>query len=436
MVGSGVSASQSRNRARKRAGRRPRGVALKDRGGWWQAEGTLRIAGRSVRVRKGLGLPASASTEAEAQTLLDGVVDDLKAQITGRVGRGEAVGIAAERYLSLPRERRLGASTVRIIKEVTTKFGLRRLNDIAGGEWRVWIDGNGPDQPGRMSGRTAATRERFLNTLLAFLRFCRDHHGLAELPKFHRDKKARNPNRRQRRRVSDLRPDLIAKLLAASHIALKAQLVVEWATGARVSSVLYGARLCDLNMGEGRETITFRGTKNGEDVTAALPPSAVTILNEYLSWRGNLHEREQPLFLTPRSEPYRDNGKAWGGQNKTAFNAAKRRAAAAIRAEAEALASNLDTAGDHAGASRVRDEAASDAELILKVTQHWFRHLLATHMVRQDPRAAMEQGGWLDIRSVMGYAHDVPEHRHKLVVSRDDLATALTQERVGNIVKS
>jgi hypothetical protein len=30
-------------------------------------------------------------------------------------------------------------------------------------------------------------------------------------------------------------------------------------------------------------------------------------------------------------------------------------------------------------------------------------------MLRKDPRATMEQGSWLDIRSVIGYAHDVPE---------------------------
>jgi hypothetical protein len=35
-------------------------------------------------------------------------------------------------------------------------------------------------------------------------------------------------------------------------------------------------------------------------------------------------------------------------------------------------------------------------------------------MLRKD-RAAMEQGGWHDIRSVIGYSHDVPEYRRQLV---------------------
>jgi hypothetical protein len=44
--------------------------------------------------------------------------------------------------------------------------------------------------------------------------------------------------------------------------------------------------------------------------------------------------------------------------------------------------------------------------------------------LRPIPRAAMEQGGWLDIRSVIGYAQDVPAHRRQLVADMDDLADA------------
>jgi hypothetical protein len=50
--------------------------------------------------------------------------------------------------------------------------------------------------------------------------------------------------------------------------------------------------------------------------------------------------------------------------------------------------------------------------------------MLATRLIRKDPRAAMEQGGWLDIRSVIGYAQDVPEHRRQLVVDMDEVAAA------------
>jgi hypothetical protein len=94
----------------------------------------------------------------------------------------------------------------------------------------------------------------------------------------------------------------------------------------------------------------------------------------------------------------------------------------ALKAEAEAEERRLRRAGRRKAADDLRDRTASDAVLLGKMTQHWFRHRLATILVRQDPRGAMEQGGWLDIRSVMGYAHDVPEHRARLVAEADDLA--------------
>jgi site-specific recombinase XerD len=215
---------------------------------------------------------------------------------------------------------------------------------------------------------------------------------------------------------------LIRALFDAAHISLRAQLAVEYATGSRVSSILYGVRLCDLSLANGREQITFRGTKNGEDVTAALNPTAVAILKDYISWRGQLADREAPLFLTYRRKPYVDNGRAYGGQNKTGFKAARRRAIAAIRDKAEATAVRLSAMGKEKAAEAVRDQAHADSVLLGRVTQHWFRHLLATRLMRQDPRAAMEQGGWLDIRSVIGYAQDVPAHRRQLVADMDDLS--------------
>jgi hypothetical protein len=38
-----------------------------------------------------------------------------------------------------------------------------------------------------------------------------------------------------------------------------------------------------------------------------------------------LHDREAPLFLTYRRKPYTDNGRSYGGQNKTAFRATRQK---------------------------------------------------------------------------------------------------------------
>jgi hypothetical protein len=427
MDAAGVRAAQGGNRKGKRRGRRPRGVDLKERDGYWHAHGTLRVNGRSIRVRKSLGLAVAAVTEDQARTELESYVDDLKAIATGKVRRGDPVGIAAAAYLSLPRGRPLRPSSISIVKEVVARFGMRRFNEVAGREWNVWIDGEHTEvgfKPGRMTGRSASTRERFLNSVLAFLAFAKRHHGLAALPAFERDKKARNPNRRVRRRVEDLRPDLVQLLFDSAHISIRAQLAVERATGARVSSVLFGVRLCDLVLGKKRAQITFRGTKNGEDVTAVLDGSTASVLRDYLKWRGMLHDREAPLFLTWLRKPYIDNGRVAGGQNKTGFRAAKRRACKLILDRATATAAQLRARGKAGPAKSLLDQAGADAALLRRVTQHWFRHRLATLWLRKDPRAAMEQGGWLDIRSVIGYSHDAPEYRRQIATEMDDLGTA------------
>jgi hypothetical protein len=420
----GIQEPARRDRKGKRAGRRPRGVALRERNGYWHAHGSLRISGRSVRVRRSLGLAVAAVSQDEAETALDAYAAEIKARITGTVGRGDPASVAALGYLSVPRARPLTPSSIVIIKEITARFRERRLNEIPASDWRLWIDGDPlSGTPGRTTGRAAATRERILNGVFAFLNYCRRHHGLTALPAFERDKAARNPNRRARRRVHDLRPELIALLFDSAHIALRAQLAVEWCTGARVSSVLHGVKLSDLVLGEGREQIIFRNTKNGRDVAAALNATAVKVLKAYLKWRGRLHQRDGNLFLTWRREPYVDNGRAWGNQNGRAFKGAKVRAQKTLMERGEGEAQRLLKRGQRRAAQEARDRAAADAALIGSVTQHWFRHLMATKWLRKDPRAAMEQGGWLDVRSLIGYSHDVPDYRRALASEFDDLDT-------------
>jgi hypothetical protein len=315
--------AQRRHRTGKRAGRRPRGVQVVERDGYWHAHGSLRIDGRGVRVRRSLDLAVAAASLEQAETARDELVDEIKARVTGKVGRGDPVAVAAAAYLRRKRERPLRPSSIRIVKEIVARFGQRRLNDIAAAEWRAWIDGD--QGPGRMTGRSAATRERHLNGILAFLAYARRNHGLGELPTSSATGRPATRTAASAAAWRELRPELIQLLFDCAHITIRAQLAVERCTGARVSSVLFAARVCDLILAQGREQITFPRTKNGEDVTAVLDATAVAVLNDYLKWRGKLHEREAPLFLTWRRKPYVDNGRASGGPNKTGFNAAKRR---------------------------------------------------------------------------------------------------------------
>jgi hypothetical protein len=138
---------------------------------------------------------------------------------------------------------------------------------------------------------------------------------------------------------------------------------------------------------------------------------------EYLSWRGRLHDREAPLFLTDERRPYTDNGKAAGGQTKTAFRGMLRRTIATLRRQALTEAVRLRQADQNAEAREhwctVRD---GDIALLAQLTPHWFRHLLATNLLATgDLTSTKAQGGWFDARSVERYSHDVPARRRQLV---------------------
>ena len=395
------------DRARKRAGRRARGLEIVERDGSWHVHGTIRAGGRSHRLRKSLGLPATAATYDLAWDEARALEVEIRDTAAGRTGRGAAVAVAVHAYLTRPRQRPLGASVIRILKEIAAQFGPRRLNDVTAADWRKWVDA-------RQAGNSAGTRERFISGVAALLTFARKHHGLTVSIEFDRDKEARNPRRRRRRAVDELRPELIGLVMESAHISLRAQLATEWSTGARVSSVLYGVPVRNVLLAPGRETITFERTKNGDDVVAALHPAAAKILLEYARWRGNLHDREAPFFLTHRRRPYTDNGRASGGQNKTGFKAATRRARQALLDTAFKRARTLRRDGRRDQALAILLAARADCRLLRRLTQHWFRHLLATRM-RRDMAAGMAQGGWRDERSFLGYVHDVPDARRALV---------------------
>jgi hypothetical protein len=108
----------------------------------------------------------------------------------------------------------------------------------------------------------------------------------------------------------------------------------------------------------------------------------------------------------------------------------KRRARKLILEQAAAEEARLRRRGQHKAADIARDHGEADATLLGKVTQHWFRHRLATLMLGKDPRATMEQGGWLDMRSVIGYSRDVPEYRRQPVAEMDEVPASIPRRRL------
>ena len=391
----------------------PAGVHVVERDGYFHLHGTIRVKGRGIRVRESTGLPARSEHRDAAEELRRQKEQEIRDAVLYGIRPTAPFAVAAEGYLTRRRKRPLNAIDVARIKELTRHFGTRPLALISEEEWARFIDA-------RMSGRAAVTRERYIDLVMSFLAWCRKRPRLwlAELPAIERDDEARNKKQRRARRVGDLRPELIASLIDHAAPHLRGQMAIKWSTGARVSSLIYGCRLCDYLAAEGREQITFHDTKNGQRVTASVHPWAAAVMRDYLAWRGNLFDREAPLFLTHFWRPYRDNGKAAGGQTKTAFKGMVKRTIVSVRRTGLTYAAELRRRGEGRAARQHWGAARSDIALLTQLTPHWFRHLLATTMVGLgDLQAAMDQGGWLDVRSVMGYSHDVPDRRRAVVAA-------------------
>jgi hypothetical protein len=397
----------------RRPARRPAGLAIIERDGRFHLSGRIRIKGRSIRVRASTGLAALAANREAAEECRRQKEQEVRDAVLWGIHPTVPLAVAAEAYLNRQRKRPLNAIDVSRIKELDRKFGARHLNEITEAEWNKFVDA-------RMAERAAVTRERYIDLVLSFLTWCKappQRWLSADLPAFNRDREAREHKEARARRVGELRPELIALLIEHAAPHLRGQMAIKWTSGARVSSIIYDCRLCDYLAAPGREQITFHDTKNGDRVEASVNPWAAAIMAEYLAWRGRLEDREARLFLTHRRRPYKDNGKAAGGQTKTGFKGMRRRTIATLRREALTESARLRRAGQGAAArDHWRAVRHGDIALLAKLTPHWFRHLLATNLLATgDLKSTMEQGGWRDARSVMRYAHDVPERRRQLV---------------------
>jgi integrase len=420
MVGNRIQGPGGGDRRQKRkAKRRTRGLEILERDGFWHVHGTVTVTGldgvrRSCRIRKGTGLPAIAGTLGAAEAQRDNWALEVRNHILFGVQPSRPVSIAIEKFLARPRKHGRKASwrEISMTQAIARRFKVRLLAEILAEEWVALVEAE-------TEGVAASTRERYLNGVLSFLNWCarppRRWIGQKTMPHFERDAAARKPKHRQRRRVAEWRPELIMLLIDCAGWHLKPQLWMEWSTGQRVSAVLK-VRLADVILAAGREQVTFGKTKTGEPVTAALHPAAGQAIRDYLKKRGRLWDREGPLFRKKTGEPYRTEND-FSGHNRTAFGNARRKAVAVRRRQALAQALELRRQGRLEEARAAIGQAWTDVRLMRQVTQHWFRHLLATTMMalKASVRDGMDQGGWLTVESYMAYAHDVPEMRRAVV---------------------
>lgn len=198
--------------------------------------------------------------------------------------------------------------------------------------------------------------------------------GLCELSEIERPRQPKG-------KIRWLRPNEAEKLIAACSPHMKPLVAFLFYTGARVSEALYlDWRDVDL----GRAHVVFHDTKNGESRGVPLHQQIVVML-------ANLPYREGAVFRRPDGLPYEEKGEG-GGQIKTGFNAACRRAG------------------------------------IEKFTPHDCRHTWATwhYAANRDPQGLMVLGGWKSERMVWRYAH----------INKDQLAPGIANLPGMNIVSN
>lgn len=170
---------------------------------------------------------------------------------------------------------------------------------------------------------------------------------------------------------------------AAKH--LKPLLVFLLGTGARLSEAVY-LDWRDVDLTGAR--VIFWQTKNGKRRIAVLAPSVVAAL-------ANLQSRVGAVFRTDDGHPYADHGSEYGGQIKSAWRGAIKRAG--INPE---------------------------------FTPHTCRHTWASwhYALHKDLLKLKVEGGWSSMALVERYAHLMPAG-HELAIRRflcDQAVTAVT----------
>jgi integrase len=174
-------------------------------------------------------------------------------------------------------------------------------------------------------------------------------------------------------------------LIKACSPHLRAVVVFMLYTGARLGEALtLEWRNIDLQ----KRRVVFVDTKNGDSRGVPLHARAFEVL-------ANLPgKREGRVFRRPDGEVYAQKTDG-GGQVKTAFRAACRRAGLAVQVGTRKLPN---------GCQKPVWKAM--------VTPHDLRHTWATWLYAEcrDLRALMELGGWRTISMVARYAHVNPDH--------------------------
>lgn len=334
------------------------------RGRIWHIHGVVRAssAGQGVAVRE--------STHTEDRALAEARRAAREAELYAGlvVGRGVPTGFDAAALSYLEHELR-SARTHAIVGRLVQHFG--RLDVARIGQQHA-------DEAVRAivgADAAPATKLRAVIAPLAAILHHAHRRGWCDAPKLERPKIAIVT-------PAWLTPAEAERLVRACspHLAVLVEFLC--CTGARLSEALY-LPWSDVDLAGARVVFRAERTKAGRERAVDLPPRAVTALLR-------IPQREGMVFRRDDGEPYaaRDGD---GGQIKTAFRAACRRA-------------GLGSWG------LVVSEAGPARRWLPAVTPHDLRHSWASwhYAVHRDPLALRIEGGWATIAMVERYAHRAP----------------------------
>jgi len=233
---------------------------------------------------------------------------------------------------------------------------LQRLTDHFGGQPLVKIDQAAIDKAAKSLCPLAApaTVNRQVYTPVSAVLKHAAKRGLCEYRQIQRPTPPKG-------RVRWIAPAEAERLIAACAKHLRPLVIFLLYTGARLSEALYiDWQQIDLDRGQAQ----FLATKNGEARGVPLHPRVIAALTK-------LRHRKREVFRRPDGKGYAEKADRSGGQIKTAFRGACRRAG------------------------------------IVNFTPHDCRHTWATwhYAANRDLVALMELGGWRSEKMVLRYAH-------------------------------
>jgi integrase len=332
-------------------------IKRKDRGNALTIVGT--VNGEVVRRRAASNVPATAREEA---ALIE--TEIIRRQHLGERPNVHTFAEAVKSYVGADR------------RSVSTLAGLHRILRALGDVPLRGVDQDAVERVSRAvlaPGASPATVRRWVIVpLRAVLNHAADL-GWCDAPRF---KSPRQPEGRTRFLI----PDEVDRLIAASAPHIRPLVVFLVGTGARMSEALE-LEWRDVDLAGGRAI--FWRTKNGTRRVVLLPQRIVMHL------AGLQSGPEGRVFNAASGQPYADTERQYGGQIKTAWRGALRR-------------------------------AGLDPEL----TPHDLRHTWATwhYAVHKDMLRLRQEGGWSSVTLVERYAHLMHEGQQGKI--RDWLLTA------------